>query len=310
LAKSYGALVRFDGRAILITGAGRGIGRTHAMLLASRGAKVLVADNGSALDGGGGSAGPAQSVVDEIEAAGGEAAACTSDLSTEAGAAEAVEACVQAFGRIDGLLHNASTVPELKPVERMSSHDLEMVLRINTFAGLWMSRAAWPHMQREKYGRILLTTSVGVYGQAGTAPYSAAKAAQLGVMRTLALEGAADGIYVNVIAPSARTRMTENFLASGYAKWLFETMPPEKISVAAAFLVSDACQLNGEVIALGGGRVARIMFAETDGVITPGETIEQVRDAMPEVLADKRWFYPKDLAVRSARVAAMFGFKG
>jgi NAD(P)-dependent dehydrogenase (short-subunit alcohol dehydrogenase family) len=310
LDKSDRDQVRFDGRALLITGAGRGIGRTHAMLLASRGAKVLVADNGSAMDGAGSSAGPAQSVVDEIKAAGGEAAACAADLSTEAGAVEAVEACVQAFGRIDGLLHNASTVPELKPVDRMSSHDLDVVLRINTYAGLWMSRAAWPHMQREKYGRILLTTSVGIYGQGGTSPYSAAKAAQLGVMRTLALEGAADGIHVNVIAPSARTRMTENFLASDYAKWLFKTMPPEKISVAAAFLMSEVCQLNGEIIALGGGRVARIVFAETDGVITPGETIEQVRDAMPAVMADKRWFYPKDLAERSARVAAMFGFKG
>jgi NAD(P)-dependent dehydrogenase (short-subunit alcohol dehydrogenase family) len=271
---------------------------------------VLVADNGSAMDGAGPDAGPAQAVAQEIRAAGGEAAACTGDLSTEAGAAEAVAATVGAFGRIDGLLHNASSVPDLRPVNELSSHDLEVVLRINAFGGLWLARAAWPHMAAQGYGRILYTTSVGVYGQAGTAPYSAAKGAILGVMRTLAQEGPAHGVLVNAIAPSARTRMTENFLASAYADWLFETMPPEKIAVAAAFLMSEACTLNGEVVALGGGRIARIAFAESDGVITSGESIEEVRDAMPKVLADERWFRPRDLAERSARVAAMLGFKG
>jgi hypothetical protein len=165
-------------------------------------------------------------------------------------------------------------------------------------------------MQRRKYGRILFTTSVGIYGQEGTALYCAAKAAQLGVMRALALEGERDGILVNVIAPSARTRMTEAFLSSAYGQWLFETMPPEKISLAAAYLMSEACRLNGEVIALGGGRVARIAFAETEGVMGCGDTIEQVRDAMPEVLADENYFYPRSVAERSAKVAALFGFEG
>jgi NAD(P)-dependent dehydrogenase (short-subunit alcohol dehydrogenase family) len=304
------AEVRFNGRAILVTGGGRGIGRCHCLLLASRGAQVVVADNGSAMDGEGTSAGPAETVAAEIEAAGGRAVACMADLSTEAGANEAVARTVEAFGRIDGVLHNASTVPELRTTDLLNSHDLEVVMRINTFAGLWLSRAAWPHMQRQKFGRILFTTSVGIYGQEGTAPYSAAKAAALGIMRALAVEGARDGIHVNAIAPSARTRMTEKFLASAYAKWLFDTMPPEKISVAAAFLMSEACDLNGEVVALGGGRLARLTFAETEGVIRSGSSIEEVRDAMPEVMADSRWFYPKDLAVRSAKVAAMFGFKG
>jgi NAD(P)-dependent dehydrogenase (short-subunit alcohol dehydrogenase family) len=301
--------VRFDNRTILVTGAGRGIGRAHARLLASRGARVVVADNGVAMDGAAASAGPAQTVVEEIRGEGGEAVPCTADLATEEGCTAAVAAGLEAFGRIDGVLHNASTVPELAPVEHLSSHDLEVVLRINTFAGLWLARAAWPHMARHGYGRILYTTSVGIYGQAGTAPYSAAKAAVLGIVRTLAQEGADQGIRVNAIAPSAKTRMTEHFLTSDYAQWLFRQMPPEKIATTAAFLMSEACELNGEIIALGGGRIARIAFAETDGVMTSSDSIEEVRDLMPRVLADERVFHPKDLAERSARVSAMFGFK-
>lgn len=151
--------VRFDGRAILVTGAARGIGRAHAMLLAARGAKVVVADNGAAMDGEAPSAAPAQSVVAEIKAAGGEAVACTADIATEAGSTQAVEASLRAFGRIDGILHNASTSPDIAPADKVSSHDLDLVMRVNPFAGFWMTRAAWPHMVRQNHGRIVYMTS-------------------------------------------------------------------------------------------------------------------------------------------------------
>lgn len=286
------------------------MGRSHALLLASRGAKVVVADNGAAMDGGQLTEGLAGEVVSEIASTGGEAVACTANLAEESGSQEAVQLAIDTFGRIDGIVHNASTVPDLVPTDMVSTHDLDVVLRINTYAGLWMARAAWPHMEKQRYGRILYTTSVGIFGQEGTAAYSAAKAASIGIMRTLADEGTKHGICVNVIAPSARTRMTERFLTSAYGEWLLKTMPPEKVSVAAAYLMSEDNQISGEIISLGGGRIGRIVLGESEGFIGAGEAIEEVRDAMPSVLADTRFFYPKDVAERSMKVAKLLGFEG
>jgi NAD(P)-dependent dehydrogenase (short-subunit alcohol dehydrogenase family) len=301
--------VRFDGRAILVTGAGRGTGRTHALLLALRGAKVVVADNGSTMDGDEPTTGPAESVVAEIKASGGEAVACTADLATEAGSNQAVETTLKAFGRIDGILHNASTVPNLVTVENLSSHDLDLVMRINTFAAMWMSRAAWPHMVKQKYGRILYTASGAIFGADGNGPYAAAKCANIGMMRCLAPEGAKHGILINLVSPSARTRMTD-FHPGPYTDWFFKTMLPEKVSVGVAYLMSDACNMTGEVFAIGGGRVARITFAENEGYFGQGASIEEIREAMPQVMADTKFAYPKDLTERSARVSKLCGFQG
>jgi NAD(P)-dependent dehydrogenase (short-subunit alcohol dehydrogenase family) len=302
--------IRFDGRAFLVTGAGRGLGRAQALLLASRGAKVVVADNGTAMDGEAPDKFPAESVAAEINTNGGEAVACTVDIATETGSAEAVQTSLKAFGRIDGFVHNASTSPNLTEAGELSSHDLDVVMRVNPFAGLWLARAAWPHMTRQRYGRILYMTSGGIYGSLGNAPYAAAKSAYIGMMRCLATEGASHGILVNAAAPSARTRMTERFHPSAYAEWFLATMPPEKVAVSSAFLMSEDCGISGEVFSLGGGRIARITIAETEGILGSGSSIEDVRDAMPRVMADTRYFYAKDLSERSAKVAGVFGFQG
>lgn len=302
--------VRFDGRAILVTGAGRGLGRMHALLLAARGASVVVGDNGAAMDGGDPSTAPAHAVADEIRAAGGRAVACTADIATEAGSNQAVEACLKAFGRIDGVLHNASTVPDNAPVETMSSRDLELVMRVNCFAGLWMARAAWPHMTGQGYGRIVLMSSAGVYGSAGNAPYAAAKAAVIGAMRCLALEGAGPGILVNVVAPAALTRMTERLPASAYADWFSQTMAPGKVSMGVAYLMSEDSQISGEIFHIGGGRIARLRIAETEGALLSGDAIEDVRAQMPAVLTDEAVFYPANLEERSLKVAQLLGYTG
>lgn len=302
--------IRFDGRAFLITGAGRGLGRAQALALALRGARIVVADNGAAMDGEDADKGPAQTVVAEIKAAGGEAVACTADIATEAGANQAVEASLEAFGRIDGIVHNASTCPDLTTADQLSSHDLDLIMRVNPMAGLWMARTAWPHMVRHQYGRLVYMTSGGVYGALGNAPYAAAKSAYIGMTRCLALEGAKDGILVNAVAPSARTRMTERFQASAYADWFFETMPPEKAAVGVAYLLSEACEVSGEIFAMGGGRIARVTIAESEGFIGSGSSIEEVGDAMSEVMAGAAFFHPKDLSERSAKVADLFGFRG
>jgi NAD(P)-dependent dehydrogenase (short-subunit alcohol dehydrogenase family) len=302
--------IRFDGRAILVTGAGRGLGRATALLLASRGAQVVVADNGTAMDGEHASRGPAGAVVAEIVAAGGSAVACTADLASEAGAAQAVAVSLETFGRIDGIIHYASSCPDLKTADQLSTRDLELVMRVNAFAGLWMARAAWPHMRRQHYGRIVYMPSGAIYGALGNTDYAAAKSAHIGITRCLAVEGAKDGILVNAISPSARTRMTDRFHPSAYAEWFFETMPPEKVAVSAAWLLSEDCTVNGEIFAMGGGRIARMTIAESHGVIGSGASIEDVGAMMPQVMADERFFYPKDLGERSAQVAALFGFDG
>lgn len=302
--------VRFDGQAILVTGGGRGLGRATALLLASRGAQVVVADNGAAMDGEDASRGPADMVVGEISSAGGKAAACTADLSTESGATAAVQASIDAYGRIDGIVHFASPCPDLKTADKLSTRDLELVMRVNPFAAMWMARAAWPHMVRQQYGRIVLAPSGALYGAMGNTDYAAAKSAQIGVTRCLALEGVADGIRVNAISPAARTRMTERFHPSAFAEWFHATMAPEKVAVGAAYLLSEDCAVNGEIFAMGGGRIARMMVAETDGLVGEGASIEEVREVMPQVLADESFFFPKDLGERSARVSTVFGFDG
>ena len=302
--------IRFDNRAVVVTGGARGLGRAQSLLLASRGALIVVADNGTTMDGAAQDGRPAESVVNEIKSAGGKAVACTADLSTETGSGDVVMAALNAYGRIDGIIHYASTCPDLKTIDKLATPDLEMAMRVNAFAGLWMARAAWPHMLRQRYGRIVYTPSAGIYGALGNTDYAAAKGAYIGMTRCLALEGMNTGILVNAIAPSARTRMTERFHASDYSDWFFQTMPPEKVAVGGAYLLSEACDITGEILSMGGGRIARITIAESVGEINVGSSIEQVRDAIPRVMSDKNFFYPKDLQERSSKVASILGFQG
>ncbi len=300
--------IRFTGRAILVTGAGRGMGRDHALLLASRGAQVVVADNGSAMDGSNPGEGPAQSVVAEIKAAGGEATAYTGDLSTEAGAEGAVQASIDAFGRIDGIVHNASTSPNLYSPDKVPTDQLDLVLRVNIYAAFWMTRAAWPHMKRQGFGRIVYIASHSIYGVQGSAPYASAKSATFGYARAFAIEGAPLNIHCNVVAPSAYTRMTERMPPSTYKDWVMKTLDPAKVAPGVAYLLSEECGLNGETFSIGGGRIARIRIAETMGSLGAGDSVEDAREAFRAVMAQEQHFYPWDQQERFGPVTKQLGF--
>lgn len=299
--------VRFDGQAVLVTGAGRGIGRVQALLMAQRGARVVVADNGSSMEGEDAGAGPAEAVVGEIRAAGGEATACTADLSTQAGAEEAIAASLAAFGRIDAIIHYASSCPDLRPPEALEDRAIDLVLAINPFAAMWMARAAWPHMVGQGGGRIVLFPSAALYGALGNTPYAAAKAALIGVIRCLALEGEGKGIAVNGVMPSARSRMTETHLPPDYLEWFGAVMPPEKVANGVAWLASRDCAINGEMFAMGGGRIARVTLAENTGVLGAGDSVEATRAAMDAVMADASFTYPRNLAERTKTVMGLIG---
>lgn len=302
--------IRFDGRAIVVTGAGRGMGRDHALLLASRGAKVVVADNGSAMDGSDTGERPAESVVGEILAAGGEAVACTADLATEEGSHAAIQASIEAFGRIDGLLHNASTSPNIYTPDAVDSGQLDLVMRVNTYAAFWLTRAAWPYMQEQGYGRIVYVASHSIYGVSGSAAYASAKSSYIGLARANAITGAPMNILTNIVAPTAYTRMTARMPESDYADWLARTFNPTKVALGIAYLLSEECEYRGEMFSIGGGRLARIRLAETEGLVLPGESLEDMREAFATVMSQDTHFYPREQQDRVKVVAKDLGYEG
>jgi NAD(P)-dependent dehydrogenase (short-subunit alcohol dehydrogenase family) len=265
------AELRFDGRVAVITGAGRGLGRAYALLLASRGAHVVINDPGASLKGDGVDVGPAQEVVQEIKAAGGEAVACTDSVATPAGGKAIIQSALDNYGRIDILIHNAGAVRRA-PLGEMSYEDFEFVLDVHLRGAFHVVRPAFPLMCQAGYGRIVLTSSInGLYGNYKNANYSVAKAGTTGLSSVIALEGAEHNVKSNVILPAAVTRMSEGIDTSK-----FPPMPPEMVAPAVAWLAHETCSITGEQVISAAGRVARAYVAETPGVYRSSWTIEDI----------------------------------
>jgi NAD(P)-dependent dehydrogenase (short-subunit alcohol dehydrogenase family) len=247
-------------RVVLVTGGARGLGRSHALALAARGASVVVDDTGATLDGSGADPRAAEAVAGAIRDAGGSAVAVAADVATHDGAREAVEAALEAFGRLDGLVANAGILRD-RTFAKMALEDFDAVVRVHLSAAAYCAKAAWPALVASGSGRIVLTSSAsGLYGQFGQANYGAAKMGLLGLVNVLKQEGARAGIGVNAIAPVAATRMTEPLLPEAALRGL----APERVSPVVAHLVSAACRHSGLVLEVGGGRVARVQVVESD----------------------------------------------
>ena len=254
--------IDLDGRVAVVTGAGGGLGREHALLLASRGARVVVNDLGSNRAGEGGGSAMADAVVEEVTAAGGDAVADYSSVADVAGAASIVRTALDAFGRIDVVVNNAGILRD-RSFAKMTAEEVDLVLRVHLGGTINVSRAAWPHLKDQGYGRIVNTTSgSGMYGNFGQANYAAAKAGITGLSRTLAIEGRRYGINVNVIAPVAASRMTEDIMPPE----LLALLQPENVSGLVTYLCSEQCTTTGEIFSVGGGYVARIAIVEGEGV--------------------------------------------
>jgi NAD(P)-dependent dehydrogenase (short-subunit alcohol dehydrogenase family) len=263
--------LRFDDRVAVVTGAGRGLGREYAHLLAARGAKVVVNDAGGSLDGEGTDAGPAEQVVAEITAAGGQAVACTASVATADGGEAIVGTALEHYGRIDILVHNAGNVRRAS-LKEMSYEDFDAVLDVHLRGAFNVVRPAFPRMCAAGYGRIVLTSSIGgLYGNHDVPNYAAAKAGVIGLSNVAALEGAADGVRCNVIVPAAVTRMAEGIDTSAYPP-----MGAELVAPVVGWLTHESCSVTGEMFIALAGRVARAVIAESPGVSRSSWTIEDV----------------------------------
>ena len=252
--------ISFEGQVAIVTGAGGGLGRSHALELARRGAKVVVNDLGGAMDGTGGSSEAAEKVVSEIKESGGEAISNGGSVSDRNGAKSMVDDAMEAWGRVDILINNAGILRD-KSFSKIELDDFQVVVDVHLMGAVYCTHAVWPIMREQNYGRILMTTSpTGLYGNFGQTNYGAAKLAQVGFMNSLKIEGAKNNIHTNTIAPIAATRMTESLIPEA----VHSKLAPESVTPAALFLVSEEAP-NGVIMQAEGGRFSVASIVENTG---------------------------------------------
>jgi NAD(P)-dependent dehydrogenase (short-subunit alcohol dehydrogenase family) len=256
--------IRFDERVAIVTGAAAGLGRSHALALAVRGARVVVNDFGGDVHGTGGSSEPAERVAEEIRQAGGLAMSHGASVANEEQVAHMVAAVIERWGRVDILINNAGILRDAS-FAKTTLADFRTVLDVHLLGSAICSQAVWPHMRAANFGRILMTTSTsGLYGNFGQANYGAAKTGLIGLMNVLQIEGAKHDIRVNALCPSAATRMTQGLMPEA----VLSLLTPESVTPAALFLVSDDAPRRTILSACAGG-FARVVIQETEGVYLP-----------------------------------------
>ena len=296
--------LRFDGRVAIVTGAGRGIGRGYARLLAERGASVVVNDLGGSIEGVGADAGPASSVAAEIVAAGGVAVADTNDVAGTTGAQALVESAVERFGQVDILVNNAGIIRWAR-VEEADAEVLAQHVAVHLAGSFDTTRAAWPHMVERHYGRVVMTTSTGMFGLPGNLSYAAAKGGVVGLTRNFAVEGAEHGIRANAIAPAAVTRMAGQS-GEDPTGAVAPQMAPEMVAPMVAYLAHEDCPVTGEIYVAGFGRFARLFIASTEGYVQRdgAPTIEDVAAHWTAINDERGYAVPTDLNAWSAAFTA------
>jgi NAD(P)-dependent dehydrogenase (short-subunit alcohol dehydrogenase family) len=287
----------FDGRVAVVTGAGRGIGKAYALLLAERGASVVVNDLGGSREGEGSDEEPAATVADEIVAAGGRATADSSDIAAVAGGRALIDRAVDQFGRIDIVVNNAGII-RWAGFPEADADNLESHLAVHVGGSFNTARAAWPHMVEQGYGRIVMTTSTGMFGLPDNLGYATAKAAVIGMTRSLTVAGAAHGIKINLIAPNAWTRMGAHPSTESLNRPAPKQMEPELVAPMVAFLAHERCTVSGEIYVAGAGRFSRIFIASTPGYVHDGAdrpTIEDIADHWAAINDEDDYYVPTGL---------------
>jgi hypothetical protein len=284
--------LRFDDKAAIVTGAGRGFGRAHAMILASRGAKVVIADYGVNVDGSGSSPEPAQLVAKEIEAAGGVAVPCFASVADEEGAKSIVDTAIDSFGRLDVVVNNAGICdPHL--FEDMTMERFRRMVDFHYLGTVQVTMAAWPHLLAAPHGCVVNTASEAILGNVPkSTAYSAAKGAVFSFTRALALDARRSGIRVNAVAPRGITRMSEPPILArvfdqpeeAFINPFYESLQPEGVSPAVVYLAHESCPLNGEVLICGGGRALRLAAVETKGITREMMTPDDIAQHLDEVM--------------------------
>ncbi len=292
----------YDGKVVIITGAGGGLGRQHALLLASRGALVVINDLGGSIDGSGSDKGAAEHVVDEIKAAGGEAVADTNSVATPEGGAAIVKTAIDAYGKVDVVINNAGILRD-KSFHNMTPELLNPVLDVHLKGAFYVTQPAWVVMREQGYGRIVSTSSAaGVFGNFGQTNYGAAKMGLVGFTRVLAAEGAKYNIKANAIAPLALTRMTENLMGGAFG----DKLAPGLVSPLVAYLAHEDCPVNGQLFSVGGGRVAHVFIGETQGYFKEDLALEDVRDNWETITEREGYAVPANLPEETAMFLPFF----
>jgi len=277
----------FDGKVAIITGGGGGLGKQHALLFASRGARLVVNDLGGSVAGEGADKGPAETVAQEIRDLGGEAVADGSSVSTPEGGEQVVKTAIEALGQVDIVINNAGILRD-KTFHNLTPDLLEPVLDVHLKGAFHVTRPAWLKMREQGYGRVVNTSSnSGILGNFGQSNYGAAKMGLVGFTRVLAAEGAKYNIKVNAIAPLARTRMTEELMGEAVAR-----LDPELVSPVVAWLAHEDVPVTGEVYSVGGGRVCRFFIGMTRGIYDRDLTPEDVRDHFAEIRDETGYTVP------------------